>query len=54
VDLRIREVALVRLRACGEEERVIEPPHHEERRALVSKVGVELRIQCDVARVVAK
>src|SRR5262245_21539729 len=51
-DLRVLDVTLERRRACGYEERVSVAPDGEQRRLVLAKVLLELRIHVDVARVV--
>src|SRR5262245_1148085 len=47
-----RNIALERLGARRQEERVVPAPHRQERRPVRAEVLVELRVQCDVAGVI--
>src|SRR2546428_12682192 len=50
----VRDVALERLRARRQEERVVLAPHREERRLVSSEIPLEGRVERDVALVVAE
>src|SRR5262245_28168142 len=52
VDDRTRNIALERLGARRQEERIVLAPHREQRRPVRAEVLVELRVQSDIARVV--
>src|SRR5262249_62409742 len=49
-----RNVALESLGAGRQEERIIPPPHRKQRRLVGPEIGLESRVQRDVALVVAK
>src|SRR5262245_58975004 len=51
-DLRVRDVTLESLRARGHEERVSVAPDGQQRRLVLAKILLELRIHLDIARVV--
>lgn len=52
VDLGVGVVATKGFGAGGQEERIIAPPHGERRRAMGAEIGLECRIQRDVAALV--
>src|SRR5262245_2277046 len=51
-DLRVLDVSLEGLRACGHEERISVAPDGQQRRLVLAKVLLELRIHIDITRVV--
>src|SRR5262245_43997597 len=51
-DDRTRNIALERLGASGQEERVVLAPHRKQRRSVGAEVVLELRVQRDIAGVV--
>src|SRR5262245_63254325 len=51
-DLRVLDVSLESLRACGHEERISVAPDGQQRRLVLAKVLLELRIHIDITRVV--
>src|SRR5262245_37239099 len=53
-NLRVLDVTLENLRACGHEERVSSAPDRQQRRLVLTKVLLELRIHIDIARIVEK
>jgi hypothetical protein len=54
MDLRTGKVALEGLGAGREEERIVLAPHRQKLRLVLAEVGLELRVQGDVALVVAE
>src|SRR5262245_51380647 len=51
-DRRVLDVTLERLCACGHEERISVAPDGQQRRLVLTKVLLELRIHLDITRIV--
>ena len=52
--LRIWNIALERLGARRQEERVVLAPHRQQRRLVLAEIGLEFRVESDVALVIAE
>lgn len=52
MNLGIGKVALISLRTCGDECRIVTPPDREQRWLMIAEVGLELGIALQIATVV--
>ena len=51
-DIGVRNIALERFGSRGQEEWVVLAPHRQKRRLVISEIGVEVRVESDIAGIV--
>src|SRR4051812_8049499 len=51
-DIGVRNIALERFGSRGQEERIVLAPHRQQRRLAISEIGVEVRVESDIAGIV--